>query len=256
MQETYLRAWRSYHGFEGRSSLRTWLYRIATNVCLTALDSRNRRPLPTGLGAPSSDPEDQLIPSGEVLWLEPVPDAMVGARQRPGDGRHRPGQRPAGPDRRPAAPPAAAARRPGAARRAAAAGSGGRRDAGHLRRRREQQPAAGPRPARRRRGSPRTTWSSPPTPRSARCSTATPARWRPRTSRRSSRRSPADAVWEMPPFISWYQGAGGHRPPDRHQLPGRPGRAADGPDRGQRAARVRGVPPRPAGQLAARSSCR
>ena len=56
VQETYLRAWRAYHGFEGRSSLRTWLYRIATNACLTALDSRNRRPLPTGLGAPSSRP--------------------------------------------------------------------------------------------------------------------------------------------------------------------------------------------------------
>ena len=78
VQETYLRAWRSYHGFEGRSSLRTWLYRIATNVCLTALDSRNRRPLPTGLGAPSSDPGDPLIEQAEVLWLEPVPDAMVG----------------------------------------------------------------------------------------------------------------------------------------------------------------------------------
>jgi RNA polymerase sigma-70 factor (ECF subfamily) len=78
VQETYLRAWRSYHGFEGRSSLRTWLYRIATNACLTALDGRNRRPLPTGLGAPSSDPGDPLIQQGEVLWLEPVPDAMVG----------------------------------------------------------------------------------------------------------------------------------------------------------------------------------
>jgi RNA polymerase sigma-70 factor (ECF subfamily) len=78
VQETYLRAWRSYHGFEGRSSLRTWLYRIATNACLSALDGRNRRPLPTGLGAPSSDPGDPLIQQGEVLWLEPVPDAMVG----------------------------------------------------------------------------------------------------------------------------------------------------------------------------------
>ena len=78
VQETYLRAWRSYHGFEGRSSLRTWLYRIATNVCLTALDSRSRRPLPTGLGAPSSDPGDPLVEQAEVLWLEPVPDAMVG----------------------------------------------------------------------------------------------------------------------------------------------------------------------------------
>jgi RNA polymerase sigma-70 factor, ECF subfamily len=78
VQETYLRAWRSYHGFEGRSSLRTWLYRIATNVCLTALDSRKRRPMPSGLGAPSAHPDDPLVELGEVLWLEPVPDAMVG----------------------------------------------------------------------------------------------------------------------------------------------------------------------------------
>jgi RNA polymerase sigma-70 factor, ECF subfamily len=77
VQETYLRAWRSYHGFEGRSSLRTWLYRIATNVCLTALDSRGRRPLPTGLGGPASDPSDPLE-TAEILWLEPVPDALVG----------------------------------------------------------------------------------------------------------------------------------------------------------------------------------
>src|SRR5579864_2281662 len=60
VQETYLRAWRSYEGFEGRASLRTWLYRIATNTCLTALDHRTRRPLPAGLGAPSDDPEGDL----------------------------------------------------------------------------------------------------------------------------------------------------------------------------------------------------
>ncbi len=83
VQETYLRAWRSYHGFEGRSSLRTWLYRIATNVCLTALESRGRRPLPTGLGSPSSDPTDPLVEQAEVLWLEPVPDAMVAATSDP-----------------------------------------------------------------------------------------------------------------------------------------------------------------------------
>ena len=53
VQETLLRAWRSYGGFEGRSSLRTWLYRIATNVCLRALENRGRRPLPSGLGAPA-----------------------------------------------------------------------------------------------------------------------------------------------------------------------------------------------------------
>jgi RNA polymerase sigma-70 factor, ECF subfamily len=79
VQETYLRAWRAHDQFEGRSSLRTWLYRIATNACLTSLESRGRRPLPTGLGAPSSDPEAPLVERPEVPWLEPVPDAMVGA---------------------------------------------------------------------------------------------------------------------------------------------------------------------------------
>ena len=78
VQETYLRAWKAMDKFEGRSSLRTWLYRIATNVCLTALESRSKRPLPTGLGAPSSDPVGELVQSPEVPWLEPVPDAMVG----------------------------------------------------------------------------------------------------------------------------------------------------------------------------------
>jgi RNA polymerase sigma-70 factor (ECF subfamily) len=78
VQETYLRAWRSYHGFEGRSSLRTWLYSIATNACLNALESRSRRPLPTGLGNPSADPADPLVEQTEVPWLEPVPDGMVG----------------------------------------------------------------------------------------------------------------------------------------------------------------------------------
>src|SRR3982751_5156666 len=77
VQETYIRAWRAYDRFEGRSSLRTWLYRIATRTCLTALESRGRRPLPTGLGAPSSDPTGTLVESPEVPWLEPVPDALV-----------------------------------------------------------------------------------------------------------------------------------------------------------------------------------
>ncbi len=78
VQETYLRAWRSYHSFEGRSSVRTWLYRIATNVCLTALENRGKRPLPTGLGSPSSDPVGELTSQPEVPWLEPIPDALVG----------------------------------------------------------------------------------------------------------------------------------------------------------------------------------
>ncbi|TMR31028.1 sigma-70 family RNA polymerase sigma factor [Actinomadura geliboluensis] len=79
VQETYLRAWRSYENFEGRSSLRTWLYRIATNVCLTAIDQRGNRPMPSGLGAPSDEPERPVVASPEVPWLEPVPDAVIGA---------------------------------------------------------------------------------------------------------------------------------------------------------------------------------
>ena len=82
VQETYLRAWRAYHGFEGRSSVRTWLYRIATNVCLTALEGRNRRPMPTGLGAPSIEGTSPLEEDGEIPWLEPVPDAAVEVAER------------------------------------------------------------------------------------------------------------------------------------------------------------------------------
>ena len=76
VQETYLRAWRAYHSFEGRSSVRTWLYRIATNVCLTALEGRRRRPMPAGLGAPSGDGTQPVEENGEIPWLEPFPDAV------------------------------------------------------------------------------------------------------------------------------------------------------------------------------------
>jgi RNA polymerase sigma-70 factor, ECF subfamily len=79
VQETYLRAWRSYDGFEGRSSLRTWLYRIATSACLTAIERRGRRPLPSGLGEPSEDPGVALVPGpAEVAWLQPMPDTLLG----------------------------------------------------------------------------------------------------------------------------------------------------------------------------------
>ncbi len=74
VQETFLRAWKAYDRFEGKSSVRTWLHRIATNTCLTALEGRNRRPLPTGLGTPSSDPGDDIAERTEVPWLEPIPD--------------------------------------------------------------------------------------------------------------------------------------------------------------------------------------
>jgi RNA polymerase sigma-70 factor, ECF subfamily len=78
VQETLLRAWRGYGNFEGRSSVRTWLYRIATNVCLRAMENRGRRPLPSGLGAPGEDPTGPIAPrTSEVPWLEPFPDALL-----------------------------------------------------------------------------------------------------------------------------------------------------------------------------------
>ena len=85
VQETYLRAWRAFGGFEGRSSVRTWLYRIATNACLTALERRARRPLPSGLGAPSEDPGASLPSSPEVPWLQPLPDALLAEPGNPAD---------------------------------------------------------------------------------------------------------------------------------------------------------------------------
>ncbi len=77
VQETFLRAWKASAAFQGRSSVRTWLYRIATNVCLTNLEGRPKRPLPTGLGTADSRPGDELDNNSEIPWLEPVPDAAV-----------------------------------------------------------------------------------------------------------------------------------------------------------------------------------
>src|SRR5690242_7761619 len=78
VQETYLRAWRGYEAFEERAALRTWLYRIATNACLRALQSRARRVLPTGVGDAAIDPEGSLDGNGGAHdWLEPIPDTLT-----------------------------------------------------------------------------------------------------------------------------------------------------------------------------------
>jgi RNA polymerase sigma-70 factor, ECF subfamily len=75
-QEALLRAWRNYAGFKGASSLRTWLYRIATNVCLDALKKRRSRRLRPD--SPASDPHNAVgAPTEEVLWLEPYPDSEL-----------------------------------------------------------------------------------------------------------------------------------------------------------------------------------
>jgi len=76
VQETMLRAWRARDRYDSAlASVRTWLYRIATNACLSALEGRARRPLPSGLGAPSKDPGAPLTPSFDIPWLQPFPDA-------------------------------------------------------------------------------------------------------------------------------------------------------------------------------------
>jgi len=73
VQETYLRAWRGHADFEHRSSVRTWLYRIATNVCLNLLQHSSRRVVPSALGAPGNDPDELHGQALEVPWLEPFP---------------------------------------------------------------------------------------------------------------------------------------------------------------------------------------
>ena len=74
VQETFIRAWRGFERFEGRAALRSWLYRIATNVCLDMLNGRERRARPMDLG-PAGEPivENLRVP-GEVTWLQPIPD--------------------------------------------------------------------------------------------------------------------------------------------------------------------------------------
>jgi len=77
VQETMIRAWRAYDRFEGRAALRSWLYRIATNVCLDMLNGRERRARPMDLGPAREPIEANLNTLPEVTWLQPVPDAMV-----------------------------------------------------------------------------------------------------------------------------------------------------------------------------------
>ncbi len=85
VQETLLRAWRALDRFEGRSSLRSWLYRIATNVCMDSLGGRERRARPMDLGEARSPsgPVGEILP--EVTWIEPIPDGRVLAEGDPAE---------------------------------------------------------------------------------------------------------------------------------------------------------------------------
>src|SRR5580693_8650829 len=78
VQETMLRAWRAYDRYDpDLASMRTWLYRIATNACLNALEGRSRRPLPSGVGQRFDDPDAAFVPAFEVPWLQPLPDRLL-----------------------------------------------------------------------------------------------------------------------------------------------------------------------------------
>ena len=85
VQETLLRAWRGYDRFEGRAALRSWLYRIATNICLDMLDGRARRALPMDLG-PARAPDlanANILP--EATWIQPIPDSLLAPEGDPAD---------------------------------------------------------------------------------------------------------------------------------------------------------------------------
>jgi RNA polymerase sigma-70 factor, ECF subfamily len=76
VQETFLRAWRGFDRFQGKAALRSWLYRIATNVCFDMLDSRRRRARPMDLG-PAGEPIVENLRTPDQLWIEPIPDGLV-----------------------------------------------------------------------------------------------------------------------------------------------------------------------------------
>jgi RNA polymerase sigma-70 factor (ECF subfamily) len=77
VQETLVRAWRGVGGFEGRASVRSWLYRIATNVCLDMVKSSQRRARPMDLGPAQEPVESNLHVPAEARWIEPIPDTLI-----------------------------------------------------------------------------------------------------------------------------------------------------------------------------------
>jgi len=85
VQETFSRAWRSFDSFEGRASLRSWLYRIATNVCLDMLRSVERRARPMDLGPAREPVAENLHERPAASWLEPIPDSLVAGSGDPAD---------------------------------------------------------------------------------------------------------------------------------------------------------------------------
>jgi RNA polymerase sigma-70 factor, ECF subfamily len=85
VQETLLRAWRGFDRFEGRAALRSWLYRIATNVCLDMLDGRARRARPMDLGPARAPEASNLNTLPEATWIQPIPDSLIAPQADPAE---------------------------------------------------------------------------------------------------------------------------------------------------------------------------
>ena len=85
VQDTFLRAWRGLHRFEGRAALRSWLYRIATNVCLDMLNGRSKRARPMDFGPAQEPVESNLNTLPEVTWIEPIPTSLVSGESDPAE---------------------------------------------------------------------------------------------------------------------------------------------------------------------------
>src|SRR5207237_7061804 len=85
VQDTFIRAWRGFDRFEGRAALRSWLYRIATNVCLDMLNGRERRARPMDLGPAREPVEANLNTLPEATWIQPAPDGLVAPEGDPAE---------------------------------------------------------------------------------------------------------------------------------------------------------------------------
>jgi RNA polymerase sigma-70 factor (ECF subfamily) len=85
VQDTFLRAWRGFDRFEGRAAIRSWLYRIATNVCLDMLNGRSKRARPMDFGPAQEPVESNLNTLPEVTWIEPIPTSLVSSESDPAE---------------------------------------------------------------------------------------------------------------------------------------------------------------------------